>query len=339
MDPDQAGCRVRSLALSLLRGAVVGLIGAVGAHFVWLLLISNYHVVVRGQLYRTNQPSAKALRRLIKKHNIRTVINLRGFGYGAEWYRNESRVASEMGASLEDLGFSAVRLPSPPLLRQLIEVLDRSTYPVLIHCFQGADRTGLAVGVWYLLRPGVTFAEARNHLGPSTGHLPVGRTRFIDRFFDLYEEWLSEQNLEHSPAVFRTWASDHYCPDGGRAEFAVLAPPLSATGKLSLRASQPAVATIRCRNTSIRPWRMQTGPNAGIHLVWLLVDAQERWLLLERAGLLERDVQPGEHIDLQIIVPELPPGRYQLRVDLFDAQQGSFLQLGNDLLLVDVEVS
>jgi hypothetical protein len=339
MAPDPAACRARSLLLSLLRGAVVGLVGASGGHLGWVLLVSNFHVVVPAMVYRTNQPSAEQLRRLITTYHIRTVINLRGFGYGADWYRNEARVTSEMGVSQEDLGFSAVRLPSPQALCQLIEVIDRSAHPIIFHCFQGADRTGLAVAVWFLLRPGVSFAQARRHLGPATGHLPVGRTRYIDSFFDLYQNWLTQHVVEHSPAVFREWVSGHYCPDGGRAEFAVIDPPLPPGAVLALKPRQSSVLTIRCRNTSIGPWRMQTGPNAGIHLIWYLVDDKERWLRLDRAGLLDRQVHPGEYIDLRIPLPGLPPGRFQLRVDLFDAQQGSFLQLGNDLLLVDVEVS
>ena len=147
MAPDSAGCRARSLLLSLLRGAVIGLVGAGGGHLGWLLLVSNFHVVVPGQVYRTNQPTAEQLRHLIARYHIRTVINLRGFGFGADWYRNEARVTSEMGISQEDLGFSAVRLPSPQALCQLIEVIDRSSHPILFHCFQGADRTGLAVHI------------------------------------------------------------------------------------------------------------------------------------------------------------------------------------------------
>jgi hypothetical protein len=339
MDSDPTSWCARSLVLPLLRGAVVGLVGASGGHFAWVLLVANFHVVVPGLVYRTNQPSGVALREMIRRHGIRTVINLRGLGYETNWYREESRATSEMGISQEDLGFSAVRLPSPMLIRQLIEVLDRSTHPILVHCFQGADRTGLAVGVWFLLRPGVSFAEARRHLGPASGHLPLGRTRFIDRFFDLYQEWLTEHGLEHSPGTFRRWVSDHYCPDGGRATFAVIDPPLSPTKVLSLPALRQTVVTIRCRNTSIRTWHMQTGPNAGVHMVWYLLDVQEHWLLLDRAGLLERQVPPGEHVDLSFVLPGLPAGRYQLRVDLFDAQQGTFFQLGNEPLLVDVEVS
>jgi hypothetical protein len=339
MAPDPAGCCARSLLLSLLRGAVVGLIVACGGHFAWVLLVANFHVVVPGVLYRTNQPSGKVLREMIRKYGIRTVINLRGFGYGADWYRDEARATSEMGAAQEDLGFSAVRLPSPALVRQLIEVLDRSARPVLVHCFQGADRTGLAVGVWFLLREGVSFAEARKHLGPARGHVPVGRTRFIDRFFDLYEEWLTAQGLGHSPEIFRRWVSDHYCPDAGRADFAVVDPPLACGQALHAPVLRQKVVTVRCRNTSIRGWHMKTGPNAGIHVVWYLVDNQERWVRLDQAGLLERTVEPGEVVDLKLLLPGLPAGRYQLRVDMFDAQQGTFFQLGNDLLLVDVEVS
>jgi hypothetical protein len=339
MGLDPTGCCACSVLLSLLRGVLAGLIGAGGGHLGWVLLVSNFHVVVPGQVYRSHQPSAGGLRAIITKHNIRTVVNLRGFGYGGDWYRDEARVTCALGASQEDLGFSAVRLPSTTLIRQLIEVIDRSRYPVLFHCYQGADRTGLAVVVWFLLQPGVSFAEARSHLGPSTGHLPVGRTRWIDRFFDLYLDWLAAQGREHSPQVFREWANRGYCPEGGRAEFTLLSPVLTPNKVLRLRTGEQSVVTIHCKNTSIAPWRMQPGLNAGVFLTWHLLDAQDRWLTSERAGLFDRVVQPGAHVDVSFALPALPAGRFQLRVDMMDSQQGSFLQLGNDPLLVDVEVS
>jgi hypothetical protein len=331
--------RPTSLLVLLLRGAVAGLLSAFGLHFGYVLLGSNFRTVAAGQVYRSAQPSARQLEKIIVDHGIRTVINLRGCCVTAPWYREQARVTGKLGVSQEDLGFSAGRLPSTFALRQLVEVLDRSEYPILLHCHQGADRTGLAAVVFFLLRQGVSLEEAKRHLGPASGHLPLGRTRYIDRFFRLYEEWLAKRGREHSPGAFRLWVRDDYCPGEGRAEFELIDAPAKKGNALSLRAGKATRLTVRCRNTSIRPWRFQPGTTAGLHAVWTLLDDQEQTFAEEPAGLFEAEVAPGGHIDLTIPLPPLPAGRFQLRIDLVNAQHGSFLQLGNDLLLVDVEVS
>ncbi len=345
MAPDSLHSRSHPLLLAVMRGGIAGVLIAVGLHFGYVLLGSNFRAVIPGKLYRCGQPSGRNLERYIRQHGIRTVVNLRGSCVSSDWYRDEARATNSAcasptdGVSQEDLGFSAARLPSTSSIRQLIEVFDRASYPMLLHCHQGADRTGLAVVVFFLLRPDTSYAEARHQLGPASGHVPVGKTRFIDRFFDLYEEWLSYHQRTHTPATFRDWACNHYCPGEGRAEFTLVDPVPRPETTLRLTAGQARTLTVRCRNTSIRTWKMQPGPNAGIHLIWYLVDHDERIVTVNRSGLFEKRVATGDHIDLHILLPGLMTGRYQLRVDLYDAQQGSFLQLGNAIMVADLEVS
>src|SRR5947209_8358851 len=91
-------------------------------------------------------------------------------------------------------GFSRVAdcsgLPPPNEVRRMIEVLDRSEKPVLVHCQRGADRTGLVSTSAVLLYTTATLGEARRQLWPRYGHIRGGRTTIIDQFFDLYESWL-----------------------------------------------------------------------------------------------------------------------------------------------------
>src|SRR5262245_54910481 len=160
-----------SLAVPCLRGAVAGLALAVALHWGHIFLFGNFREVVPGQVYRTGQLSECRLEEVIRRHGIRTVLNLRGPCPSAGWYQAEAAAAARGGASLEDVPLSATRLPSMAGIRQLVEALDRSEYPVLIHCHQGADRTGLAVAAYFLLRTEAPLAEGRRHLGLATGHI------------------------------------------------------------------------------------------------------------------------------------------------------------------------
>ena len=73
---------------------------------------SNFHTVISGEVYRSAQLSASALERSIHSKNIRTVVNLRGCCDPEAWYLDEGRVSLHNNVSLEDLSFSAGRLPS-----------------------------------------------------------------------------------------------------------------------------------------------------------------------------------------------------------------------------------
>src|SRR5439155_15939213 len=99
----------------------------------------------------------------------------------------ECRAAPELDIAMEDLSLSANRTPSATELRRLLEVLDRTEYPILIHCRRGADRTGMASVIAGLLKTDMTLEQVRCQLGPRYGHIPLGQTAVLDRFFDQYE--------------------------------------------------------------------------------------------------------------------------------------------------------
>ena len=91
------------------------------------------------------------------------------------------------------------------ILAELLEVLDRSEYPILLHCRRGADRTGVASAVLLLLQTASTVQEARHQLGIRFGHIALGRPAYLDGFLRLYEEFLEQQGWAHSPTHFRHW--------------------------------------------------------------------------------------------------------------------------------------
>jgi hypothetical protein len=317
---------------NLLRGAGVGLVGFFGWQAIDVLAGANFHVVIPGAVYRSSQPSAERLEEIIKKYGIRTVVNFRGVDESARWYLDQCRVTSRYGVSEEDInGSSASRLPSIYHVRELVEILDRSEYPVLFHCNRGIDRTGMASAIALMLKANASLAEARKQIGPRYGHLPLGKTANIDRFFDLYEEWLARGNGPHSAAVFRRWLTQEYCPGPYWATIVALDPP-------RLPARRPCGFRVRCTNASVKPWRLRPGSNAGVHAVFFLDDDTGKFIVQGRSGLFNAVVAPGDRIDLTLAVPALEPGNYTLRVDMTDEQHGEFLQVGSEPLIVALEV-
>jgi len=316
--------------LPLLAGCLAGPVLAAGLHWGVILGTLNSAVVLPGHVYRSAQPDAKGLAWLVHRHGIRTVINLRGHAQTAPWYLGPAAAGASLGLSQEDVTMSASRLPSPDAVRQLVTALDRSPRPVLIHCQQGVDRTGLAAVSALLLHSDTPVDVALRSMSLGSGHVPLGRTRFIGRFFTQYRDWLAGHGLPHSSPLFRLWATRHYAPDGTPAEWS--APPASVA------AGKPSLVTATCRNLSSLPWHFKAEPRAGVHAVWHLVHEDGSPFLSGRTGLRDAVVPPGGEIAIEIPMPRLDAGRrYRLLAELCNEHQATFTQLGSPPL--DIEVS
>jgi hypothetical protein len=325
--------RVPPILAVALRGVVAGLFLAAAGEAVQVFIARNVHEVVPGRVYRCAQPSATALEAMIRRYGIHTVLNLRGCCDPAQWYLEECRATHERQVCQEDICMSAGRLPDAPEMRHLVEVLDHIEYPILLHCWRGADRTGLVSAIILLLEDGVDFASARRQLSLRYGHLALGRPAYLDKFFDLYAAWLTENGQAHTPDSFRRWVADDYVPTACRCEIQALEVPTR------IPHDQPTALRVRFRNTSNNAWSFRPGTNAGIHAVFDLRDIKGLSVASGRAGLYDTDVPPGEAIDLTLALPAIrKPGHYQLFVDLNDEAQCWFFQVGSEPWEREVEV-
>jgi hypothetical protein len=276
------------------------------------------------------------LERTLRAKNIRTVVNLRGNSDPFSWYLQESRVTHRRNVCQEDICFSAGHLPSVSEVRRLVAVLERTEYPILLHCRRGADRTGMTAAIVLLLQTPATLRQARFQLGLRYGHVALGRPANLDRFLDLYDEWLQSEGLAHSPAAFRHWLLDCYCPAECRCALRLLSPRRTP---IRVPLARPFGVRVRCTNTSIRPWRLDPGTSAGVHVKWTLSHAEGYCTGHGRAGLFRATVPPGGSVDVTLALPALIlPGGYELQVDMADEQHGTFLQMGSAPLFVDLEV-
>ena len=310
------------------------LVAFLGAESLRVFAGGNFHTVSENRLYRCSQPDYSRLQSLAREYGIRTVVNLRGCCDPTPWYRNEARSCQEMDINLEDLAFSATRLPSTKAIRELLDILDNAQEPLLIHCHRGIDRTGLACALWKLLKTDEGLDSAYWQLGARFGHFRFGRTAHMDEALDAYAQWLAASRQKHAPDTLRDFIRNHYCPGNLRAELSWPDPwpPTIPPGRQSL-------LRVRALNSSMAPWKFSTSENAGVHLSWRLISGSGVTVGAGLAGLFERVVPPGESIDLDIPLPALPAGeRFTLRVDMIDPQHASFLQAGGEMLEGEFQV-
>lgn len=300
----------------------------------------NEHTVVPGRVYRVAQPTEAQLKDVTARHGIRTVLNLRGTTPWDEWYVGECRATFDADVSQEDVTLSAQTLPFPAELKRVVDVLDRTEYPVLIHCKQGADRTGLVAAVALLLHTDASVGEARRQLLPRYGHWPVARTVNIDRFFDLYEDTLRGEGGTHTPDRFRRWVSSEYCPGPARSSLRWETPPPP-----SVTPETPFTVRLRAENRSDTPWHMTPGHFAGVHASYAVYADTPPAVCEGRSGLRRETVPPGGGTVIPIPVSGLKAGKYRLVVELHDATAAgipfrtqSFTKFGDDSLVAEFVV-
>jgi protein tyrosine phosphatase (PTP) superfamily phosphohydrolase (DUF442 family) len=307
------------------------------------LLGWNFHTVIAGRVYRGAQPTPRFIEQLALDHGVRTIINLRGCGLPFDWYAQESQAVQNLGLNLEDICFSATRLPSSVELRRLLEVLDGVAYPVYLHCRRGADRTGMASVIVMLLEPQTKLAQARAQLGLFYGHVAVGGTRVMDQFVDLYEEWLGKQGRAHDSATFRHWLLEEYNGGWCSARFEEVT-PLFQNGNISesavvdlnpsalqpARPGSPLGLRVRVRNTGTKEWRMQVGSQSGVHVGYQVWDG-DRMVAEGRGGMMDRRVPRGDSVAVTLVIAPLPrAGKYRLLVDMVEEHHCWFYQAGSE---------
>lgn len=174
----------------------------------------NWGVVESGRLYRSNHPNPWQLRLAVRRHGIRTVINLRGQRPECGSDMLGRTEAARLGVTYIDAPFESRGAPHKDRILRLVEIFARMEEPALLHCKSGADRTGLAAGLWLLLQ-GRSLEAAQAELSLRYGHIAAARTGILDAFFLTYAAY----QRHHGPKPFLDWLREDYDEDALRAAF------------------------------------------------------------------------------------------------------------------------
>lgn len=183
---------------------VLALVAAFALYASTGVLGDNVREVVPGKLYRSAQLTIPALDALLARNHIVSVVSLRKDDPPAPEFALETAHLAELGITHENIPMSPTRLPKPAAIASLVARFDQGPYPMLVHCEEGADRTGLAMVVWLVLYGEKSIAEARaSELSIHNGHFSFGQAHAMDDFFELYSRTARGQSL-------REWMLDTY---------------------------------------------------------------------------------------------------------------------------------
>jgi protein tyrosine phosphatase (PTP) superfamily phosphohydrolase (DUF442 family) len=112
---------------------------------------------VTPNLYRGAQPSPEgfaALRRL----GVNTIVS---FTFGPDSTAREAQLVRGLGMDYVNIPWSADHEPSPDQVSHFLALLRERSHDVLfLHCWQGADRTGVMVAIYRIWHDGWSAGDA-----------------------------------------------------------------------------------------------------------------------------------------------------------------------------------
>jgi hypothetical protein len=145
-----------------------------------------------GMVYRSAWLDGDALREVVERHQIRTVLNLcEPDELGEERCIDERKAVHGSGARLVEMPMPAATLdPSDPAIGPFIELLrNPENYPLLVHCQHGVTRTAKVLAMYDILFRGMT-AEQSIAAMPRFGRdaYPVSVRAFAKNFEGRYRQ-------------------------------------------------------------------------------------------------------------------------------------------------------
>ena len=150
------------------------------------LFWTNFHKI-NEDVYRSAQLTPWKLKKLIKKYNIKTIINLRG-NHKNYMYKKEKEICKKMGVIYIPFQISSRHLPKDYEIEALIDIFKNAKKPLLFHCKAGADRTGMVSTLYHIIN-GVNKKEAiKRELKLRYGYLSLSKAGRIKKMFELYDE-------------------------------------------------------------------------------------------------------------------------------------------------------
>jgi tyrosine-protein phosphatase SIW14 len=117
--------------------------------------LSNLHSITP-YLYRSSQPSASELKQVCEQLTIRSVLSLRE-------YHDDKDEAVGLPVQLYQVKMNAGHVDSVAV-KQALTIIKTAPKPILIHCWHGADRTGLVVAAWRIAEQGWSVDDAIDEL-------------------------------------------------------------------------------------------------------------------------------------------------------------------------------
>ena len=155
-------------------------------------VFGNFYKVNDG-VFRSGQLNKYNLEYYTQKHNIKTIINLRGKDTDRD-YIDEIKISKKYEIEHIDYEMSNKKYLDFNKTLKIVKMLENVKKPVLIHCLGGADRTSLVAGLYQIAIAKTSLETAKKQFSILYGHAPFIRKHVLtmDESFDNYVKKMNE---------------------------------------------------------------------------------------------------------------------------------------------------
>lgn len=132
------------------------------------LFARNFGVVQEGAIYRSGRQTPAMTEKLVREHQIKTIIDLGAYNRKPVEERVAQRTAEAIGVARFTFNLEGDGTGDPnDYVQALRLMLRKENHPVLVHCAAGSERTSACVMLYRNITEGksfdATFAEALQH--------------------------------------------------------------------------------------------------------------------------------------------------------------------------------
>ena len=180
------------------------LIIAFGAFWAHNFFTYNFHIVIPGKVYRSAILPQAELQAVLEKYHIKTIFNLTGTK-SSDWSKNEAVSARKLDIKLINIHYPAHGVISKMKLRLMVEILQAAKRPLLIHCRQGADRSGLASAISIILTGKYVTDDWRDQVSWQYNLLSPSSVGY--EMMHIYSLWLKKNKLSDNKQNFLDWVN------------------------------------------------------------------------------------------------------------------------------------
>jgi len=154
--------------------------------FVIIEVLGNFYKI-DNDVYRSGQLNKYNLQYYAKKHNIKTILNLRGKST-KQFYIDELKISNDLNITHIDYEISNRVFLDFNKTSQIVSILKNAKKPLLVHCAGGADRTSLASALYQYAIKHKSSTIAKEQFSILYGHSPYFRKHVIamDNSFDNF---------------------------------------------------------------------------------------------------------------------------------------------------------
>jgi protein tyrosine phosphatase (PTP) superfamily phosphohydrolase (DUF442 family) len=167
---------------------------------------NHLRTVVAGVLYRSAWPTESQLAGVVKRHGIRTVVNLclqdeEVSCQDGNWER-EVRQCRELGVSLVHFRLPGNTPPTEEQAREWLRICATpASQPVLVHCAQGVIRTNGVVAIYQVDTLGLENETVLHGLPAFGHHLFKPKRKKLNDFILAWKPGQAQAGIGGAPSV------------------------------------------------------------------------------------------------------------------------------------------